>query len=176
MYVVSVEFFFDIYQNTPLIFVNNPVPKTSWLKNVVWLNSRAMSLSSPETLPEAPGGSRTPSPTFSGTSSVDSGFDSVEQDEAAASGAELHDAAKNVPVEGKGRKRPKSPNTLRIQNQLKQCELCDKTFSQPAFGKHMANLHLAKFCQACREYLPIQEEQEHKRLHSEPSYKGKKIR
>ena len=43
-----------------------------------------MSLSSPETLPEAPGGSRTPSPTFSGTSSVDSGFDSVEQDEAAA--------------------------------------------------------------------------------------------
>ena len=140
-------------------------------------------MSSPEKLPEEPGGSRTPSPTFSGTSSVDSGFESVELEEAAAK-AEPHDAAKSAPVEGKRRKGgrpPKSPNTLRreylLRNQLwKQCELCDKSFSHSVFGKHMANLHLARFCRTCQEFLPIQEEEEHKRLHAEPSYKRKKIR
>ena len=120
-----------------------------------------MSSSSPETLPES-GGSRTPSPTFSGTSSVDSGFESVEQ--------ELHDAAKNVPVEGK-RPDGASPNQTR-----KECELCDKPFPTHVFGKHMANVHLARWCTTCREYLPVKEEGEHKRLHAEPSYKGKKIR
>ena len=142
-------------------------------------------MSSPETLPEASVGSRTPSPTFSGTSSVDSGFESVELEEAAAK-AEPHDAAKSAAVEGKHRKgggRPKTPNALRIQaeyllrnRQWKQCELCDKSFSHSTFSRHMTNLHLARFCRTCQEYLPIQEEEEHKRLHAEPSYKQKKIR
>ena len=148
--------------------------------NVFWLNSGMESMSSPETLPEESVGSRTPSPTFSGTSSVDSGFESVELEEAAAK-AELHDAAKSAPVEGKRHKeggRPKSPTELRkeFQRNWKQCELCDRPCSFGTFGKHMANLHLARFCRTCREYLPIQEEEEHKRLHAEPSYKGKKIR
>ena len=144
-------------------------------KNVTWIYSRKMSVSSPETAPKEPGDSRTPSPTFSGTSSIesaDSGFDSVEQEL-----VELHEKAKNVSNEEKGRKggRPKSPNESKVERQWKQCELCDQAFSH-SFAKHMNSVHLARFCLTCREYLPIEEEKEHKRLHAEKSYKGKKIR
>ena len=160
-------------------------------KNVTWIYSRKMSVSSPETAPKDPDGRRTPSPTFSGTSSIesaDSGFDSVEQEL-----AELHEDSKNAApeyikesdfnnvssdIEEKGRKggRPKSPNDeSKVERQWKQCELCDRAFSH-SFAKHMNSVHLARFCLTCREYLPIEEEKEHKRLHAEPSYKGKKIR
>ena len=64
-------------------------------------------------------------------------------------------------------------------NQIrKQCELCDMTFysDNGTFGKHMTNVHLARYCRTCMEYLPIQEEEEHKRLHAESEYKHKKIR
>ena len=64
-------------------------------------------------------------------------------------------------------------------NQIRrQCELCDKTFHSDNgnFGKHMTNIHQARYCRTCMEYLPIQEEEEHKRLHAESEYKHKKIR
>ena len=160
-------------------------------KNVTWIYSRKMSVSSPETAPKEPDGRRTPSPTFSGTSSIesaDSGFDSVEQEL-----AELHEDSKNAApeyikesdfnnvsseIEEKGRKggRPKSPNESKVERHWKQCELCDRDFSHASFGRHMAAAHMARFCRTCKEYLPIEEEKKHKRLHAEKSYKGKKIR
>jgi hypothetical protein len=44
------------------------------------------------------------------------------------------------------------------------------------FFKHMSEVHQALFCRCCREYLPIHEQEEHRRWHAEPPYMGQKIR
>ena len=119
-------------------------------KNVIWISSRKMSVSSPETAPKEPDGRRTPSPTFSGTSSIesaDSGFDSVEQEL-----AELHEDSKNAApecikendfnnvssdIEEKGRKggRSKTSRAHETKNRWRmQCELCDKPLNYYNFG------------------------------------------
>ena len=102
-----------------------------------------MSSSSAETPPEAPGGSRTPSPTFSGTSSVDSGFDSVDQEL-----VELHEAAKNSPVQGKkavGDGNDEKP-FLTIKEWKDQCEYqcreCGKMFIDTnSCKRHVVDIH-----------------------------------
>ena len=40
----------------------------------------------------------------------------------------------------------------------------------------MSEVHNALFCRCCREYLPIHEQEEHRRFHAEPPYMGQKIR
>ena len=40
----------------------------------------------------------------------------------------------------------------------------------------MSEVHQALFCRCCREYLPIHEQEEHRRWHAEPPYMGQKIR
>merc|ERR1719220_3134302 len=44
------------------------------------------------------------------------------------------------------------------------------------FFKHMSEVHNALFCRCCREYLPIHEQEEHRKFHAEPPYMGQKIR
>ena len=40
----------------------------------------------------------------------------------------------------------------------------------------MSEVHNALFCRCCREYLPIHEQEEHRKFHAEPPYMGQKIR
>ena len=58
----------------------------------------------------------------------------------------------------------------------KQCELCGQWSNIKWFFKHMSEVHQALFCRCCREYLPIPEQEEHRRWHAEPPYMGQKIR
>jgi hypothetical protein len=58
----------------------------------------------------------------------------------------------------------------------KQCELCGQWSNIKWFFKHMSEMHNALFCRCCREYLPIHEQEEHRRFHAEPPYMGQKIR
>ncbi len=58
----------------------------------------------------------------------------------------------------------------------KQCELCGQWSNIKWFFKHMSEAHNALFCRCCREYLPIHEQEEHRRFHAEPPYMGQKIR
>ena len=58
----------------------------------------------------------------------------------------------------------------------KQCELCGQWSNIKWFFKHMSEVHQALFCRCCREYLPIHEQEEHRRWHAEPPYMGQKIR
>ena len=58
----------------------------------------------------------------------------------------------------------------------KQCELCGQWSNIKWFFKHMSEVHNALFCRCCREYLPIHEQEEHRRFHAEPPYMGQKIR
>ena len=58
----------------------------------------------------------------------------------------------------------------------KQCELCGEWSNIKWFFKHMSEVHQALFCRCCREYLPIHEQEEHRRWHAEPPYMGQKIR
>ena len=39
----------------------------------------------------------------------------------------------------------------------------------------MSEVHNALFCRCCREYLPIHEQEEHRKFHAEPPYMGKFI-
>lgn len=45
----------------------------------------------------------------------------------------------------------------------KQCELCGQWSNIKWFFKHMSEMHNALFCRCCREYLPIHEQEEHRR-------------
>ena len=36
----------------------------------------------------------------------------------------------------------------------------------------MSEVHNALFCRCCREYLPIHEQEEHRKFHAEPPYMG----
>ncbi|XP_040572015.1 uncharacterized protein [Lepeophtheirus salmonis] len=58
----------------------------------------------------------------------------------------------------------------------KQCELCGEWSNIKWFFKHMSEVHQALFCRCCREYLPIPEQEDHRRWHAEPPYMGQKIR
>ena len=58
----------------------------------------------------------------------------------------------------------------------KQCELCGQWSNIKWFFKHMSEVHNALFCRCCREYLPIHEQEEHRKWHAEPPYMGQKIR
>ena len=58
----------------------------------------------------------------------------------------------------------------------KQCELCGQWSNIKWFFKHMSECHNALFCRCCREYLPIHEQEEHRKFHAEPPYMGQKIR
>ena len=58
----------------------------------------------------------------------------------------------------------------------KQCELCGQWSNIKWFFKHMSEVHQALFCRCCKEYLPIPEQEEHRRWHAEPPYMGQKIR
>ena len=58
----------------------------------------------------------------------------------------------------------------------KQCELCGQWSNIKWFFKHMSEVHQALFCRCCREYLPIPEQEEHRKWHAEPPYMGQKIR
>ena len=58
----------------------------------------------------------------------------------------------------------------------KQCELCGQWSNIKWFFKHMSEMHNALFCRCCREYLPIHEQEEHRKFHAEPPYMGQKIR
>ena len=63
-----------------------------------------------------------------------------------------------------------------LNGMQKKCELCGKLFHKNWFYKHMLDVHNAKFCMTCWEYLPIHEHEEHRRFHAESQYKSKKIR
>ena len=58
----------------------------------------------------------------------------------------------------------------------KKCEVCGQECHKNWFYKHMLDMHDAKFCLTCWEYLPVHEQEDHRKFHADSQYKSRKIR